>query len=72
MGQQIVLNLASADAQKLKEMGRDFYGDSSLGIPQSCGVLLAAIASGEYELVKVKKRSKKVEEKPPPEEEEKE
>jgi len=65
MGQRIELSLNSKTAQRLQKIGREFLNDYSLGMQQSCAVLLTAIGDGEYELVRVKEP----EPEPEPEEE---
>ena len=60
MGQRIELNMVMSEARKIQKLGRSFYKDNSLGIPQAAYVLLHALASGEYKLAKVRAKPKGV------------
>ena len=61
MGQKISFTIPSKDAKNLWQMGREFYGDPSLGMAQSCAVLLLAISSGDYKLAKARKKKEEPE-----------
>ena len=60
MAHRISVNMVMSEAQTIQELGRKHYKDSSLGINQAAFVLLQALASGEYRLVKVRKAKKPV------------
>lgn len=48
MTQRIEMHLDSSMARRLQVVARDWYGNPSLGLSQSCHVLLEAIDSGKF------------------------
>jgi len=48
MAQKIEVYIDSSVARRLQELARNWSGDPSLGMSQSCHVLLDAVDSGEF------------------------
>jgi len=58
MAHRIVIELPMSSANKLRQLGRSFHKDESLGINQAAAVLLDALVSGEFVLEPAPAKSK--------------
>ena len=57
MAHKVTVHMILSEAKEVQRLGRRMYKDDSLGINQSVLVVLRALASGEYKLTKVRKKS---------------